>query len=285
MSIYYLGYVEFIHPELWGRIRPLATLKKRTSDSNWVVDRRCVPGELGSSGKVFWPKIPYDQDRLQGCYVRFRVEPNQKHRDSDREFDEYVVAEEWRNGNVRRVDQIGWVILSEDLVTGAERVVNPGGRLRAETIVYRRRMRDTEIDGPWRLVEQSEPARLCLQPKDEGHVWKYSLARLPQETFWLWDDGDMRRAVLLAEPPKSAGQVIDHLSDPELADWLIRVLKRDKPLLAHLDQTSPDWRSRIGELLADVADPARRDLEQRRYGRLKAALEELAGNEARMADL
>ena len=131
----YLGYVEFIHEDFWGRIRPLALVKKRSSDDAWLVDRVCEPDELGNTGLVFWPKIPRDQGDLVRHYVRFKVEPNQ--RAHDPEHDEYIVAEEWQHGTLRRIATLGLPILPED------RAVRPRSRPGSE--LWRRGPRRSSI--------------------------------------------------------------------------------------------------------------------------------------------
>ena len=110
----YLEYVELIHQNPWGRILPLAVITKRSSDENWVVNRACEPGEFGETGLVYWRRIPSDQSHLAHSYVRFKVEPNTETRTPERDgdFDEYVVAEEWRNGTMHRVRPLGLPILS-----------------------------------------------------------------------------------------------------------------------------------------------------------------------------
>ena len=52
MDHYSLGYVQYIHEDLWGRIRPLAIVTKRSADDAWVVDRTCKPDELGDTGTL-----------------------------------------------------------------------------------------------------------------------------------------------------------------------------------------------------------------------------------------
>lgn len=287
MDHYYLGYVEFIHPErLIGRIRPLARVRKRPADDSWIVDRAYAPGELGGTDRVFWPKIPHDQDDLTGRYVRFRVEVNQKTRDSEREWHEFVVAEEGRNGTLRRVAKLGLPILPEERVSGPDRLLSSNTGLPREAIVYRTRMKVTWIDGPWRVAELGDPSRFCLQPKEDGHVVEHALGRLGPETFHLWkDDEGEHQAVLLVEPAKTGGRAIDLLPASGLAEWLIRVLKRDKALLSSLDRASEGWRSHLGELLAPAVDPIQRELDRARFARLEAALDAIAENEARLADL
>jgi hypothetical protein len=285
MDQFYLGFVEFIHEELWGRIRPLALVKKRSADDAWVVDRACKPDEMGNTGRVFWPKIPRDQEHLVRHYVRFRVELNQRARDPERD-DEYVVAEEWRNGVVRRVATLGQTIIPDDRLFGPERLLDSDAGLRPEEVVYRWRLKGTIIDGPWRVAEVSGSTRLCLQPKADGHVVEYALPRLGSETFHVWDNGEgENQAVLLVEPAKAGGRVIDLLPASGLAEWLLRVLKRDKPLLTSFDRASPGWRSHISELLDTVTDPVQVGLDRSRFARLEAALGELAQNEARLTDL
>lgn len=287
MNDYYLGYVEWIQQEgLYGRIRPLATLKKRSADDAWVVDREYKRGELGETNRVFWPKIPRDQEHLAGQYVRFKAEVNQRARDSEREWHDFVVAGEWQHGNVRRVSTLGVPTVAEDRVLGPERAVSPNPDLRAGAIVYRRRLKDTTIDGPWRLAEVGDPTRLCLQPKQDGYVLVHVLARLGSETYHVWDDdGDEIQVVLLVEPAKAEGRVIDLLSPSGLADWLVRVLKRDRVLLATFDSASPGWRGRVDELVDTVTDSVQRAVEQGRYARLGTALDALAADEAQLANI
>lgn len=287
MDNQYLGYVDFIHEDFWGRIRPLALVRKRAVDDNWIVDRPCKSDELGPTGLVFWPAIPRDQCQLVWQYVRFKVEANQRPRDPDRDRDEFVVAEEWRNGGMRRVvSPLGLTILPESLIIGPERAVDPNSGLRSQLTVYRRRMRGTLIDGPWRVVEIGGPPRLCLQPKEDDHVVEHALGRLDQGTYHVWDDVEgENQAVLLVEPAKSTGRVIDLLTASGLADWLIRMLKRDKALLTSLDRASPGWRGRLGELLGTATDPILRVLNELRFARLDTALQALASNEARADDL
>lgn len=280
----YLGYVEFIHEENWGRIRPLAIVKKRSADDNWVVDHSCKPDDLGNTGRVFWPKIPHDQNHLVRQYVRFKVELNQRTRDPDRD-DEYIVAEEWRNGNMRRVWTLGLPTLAENRVVGLDRVVDQDSGLRPDSIVYRRLKWDTQIDGPWRVVSLDNPLRLCLQPKEDDYVVEHELGRLGSETYHVWEDRGETQVVLLVEPAKTSGKVIDLLPASGLAKWLIRVLNRDKSLLTSLDRASPGWRGRVGELLVTATDQVQRLLERGRFAHLEAALDALAYDEARLDDL
>ncbi|APW63209.1 hypothetical protein BSF38_04773 [Paludisphaera borealis] len=285
---YVLGYVDFIHEAaLWGRIRPLVMVKKRAADGEWKVDRSCEPGEFGATRLVFWPVIPREQAHLVHRYVRFKVEPNEKPRDPERERDEFVVAEERWNGSMRRVvSPLGLTILPENSIIDSERAVDPRSGLRSQSTVYRRKMNGTLIDGPWRVVDISDPARLCLQPREDDHVVEYTLGRLNQETYHVWDDEyGVNQAVLLTEPAKTDGRVIDHLTESGLADWLIRVFKRDKPFLTSLDRASPGWRGRIGELLETATDPVLRKLNEQRFARLDSALKALAVDESRSDDL
>lgn len=287
MANYYLGYVEYINQErLIGRIRPLARLRKRSSDDAWVVDRAYEPGDLGGTDRVFWPMIPRDQDGLTEQYVRFRVEVNQKTQDSEREWHDFVVAAEWQNGALRRVATLGIPILLEDRVFGPDRVLGSSHRLRPEATVYRRRMKDTIIDGPWRVAKLGDPPRLCLQPKEDGYIVEHRIDHLGSDSFHVWDE-DHREThmVFLAEPAKAGGRVIDLLPASGLAGWLSRVLKRDMPLLANLELASPGWRGRVGDLLDAAADPVQRELERGRFSRLEAALDALAEDEARLDDL
>jgi|GEM_PF-3754018 len=286
MDSYYLGYVEYIDAGLWGRIRPLTVLRKRAADDTWIVDRVCASDELGATGLVFWPRIPRDQDHLLHQYVRFKVEPNQKVRDSEVEKDEFVVAEDRRNSHTRRVATLGRAILPEDRVSGVERIVDSSTSVKPDVIVFRRRKRDTLIDGPWRVAKVAGSSDLCLQPKEDGHVLEYSLPRLSSETFHIWNDEQgERQAVLLVDPPKLDGQVIDLLPNSGLAEWLIRILRRDTTFLASLDRSAAGWRGRIGELLNITTEPVQRELDQRRFSRLEAALDALAADEARLSDL
>jgi hypothetical protein len=285
MTPYYLGYVEFIHEDLWGRIRPLAIVEKRASDDSWVIYCLCEPDALGATGRVFWPRIPRDQGHLSGHTIRFKVEPNQKARDPDRDLDEFIVAEEWWNGNLRRVAPLGLPLIPEEQVIGPERILALGDRLQPGAIVYRQRLKGTVIDGPWRVGKNGDPPQPCLQPKEYGYVVEHELRRLEPETFLIWDDHDDQRAVLLVEPAKERGRAIDLLPPSGLADWLIRVLRRDKSLLANLESAAPGWMRRVGELLGTTADPIQLDLERGRFERLSAALVALAESEARLADL
>lgn len=287
MNDFYLGYVEWIHQErLYGRIRPLAAVKKRSADDTWVVDRKYETGELGETNRVFWPMIPRDQDHLVGQYVRFRAEVNQRNRDSEREWHDFLVAGEWPYGNLRRVSTLGLPTLAEDRVLGPDRAVGPSTVLRAGAIVYRRRMKDTTIDGPWRVAEVGGPTRLCLQPKEDGYVLEHVLGRLGSETYHVWDDDEREiQVVLLVEPAEADGRVIDLLPASGLAGWLVRVMKRDRGLLAILEKASPGWRGRVSELIEAASDPVQRTLERGRYAKLGAALDTLAADEARLADL
>jgi hypothetical protein len=275
MGQYYLGYVEFIHEDLWGRIRPLALVKKPAAKDSWVVDRVCKPDELGETGLIFWPKIPREQLNLHGCYVRFKVEPSQRAHEPDR--DDYIVAEEWRNGGPRRIASLGLSVVPEDCVSGADRVLAPDAGARTGAIIYRRFRNGTLIDGPWQVAEVGGPDRLCLQPKEDSQVVEHELRRLGPETYHIWKDryGE-DRAVLLVEPEKELGRVIDLMPDSGLADWLVRVLKRDKG-----DKVGKSLLPRVGELLAAATDQPQRF----RFARLEKALEALANDEARLADL
>ena len=284
MNDYYLGYVEFIHQNPWGRIRPLAVITERSSDGSWVVNRACVPGEFGKTGLVYWRRIPSDQFHLAHSYVRFKVEPNTGTRTPGRDgdFDEYVVAEERRNGTMHRVRPLGLPILQEDDVRGPERLVDANSGRPLEMIVYRRRLKDTMIDGPWRVAAFDATGRLCLRPKEDDHVVEHAFWLLGQETYhdWKTNEGE-DRAVLLVEPAKAGGKVIDLLPASGLADWLVRVLKGDKPLLSKLDVACPGWRGQVGGLLGAEVDP----LQRGRFGRLELALDALAADEARLSDL
>jgi hypothetical protein len=306
---HYLGYVEFIHGDLWGRIRPLARVKKRSADDAWIVDRGCEPEEWGSTGLVFWPKIAQDQAYLARHYVRFNVEPNQRPRDPERECDEFVVVRKWPHGLFHRVEPLGLPILPEKSVLGPDRVLASNSGVEPGSIVYRRRMRDTLIDGPWRVVASGDPPKLCLQPKEDGYVVEHEIdrlgsddrrllplrlqeylrerapGRLGSETYHVWDDEDEIQAVLLVEPAPEAGRLIDLLPASGLAGWLIRMLTGDKSLLSSLDRASPGWRGRVGELLGTAPEPVQRTLDQNRFAHLEATLDALADDEAQLAKL
>jgi hypothetical protein len=276
MGQYYLGYVEFIHKEdLWGRIRPLALVKKPAGKDSWVVDRVCKPDDLGETGLVFWPKIPREQLNLHGCYVRFKVEPSQRSHDPDR--DDYIVAEERRNGGPRRIASLGLPIVPEDHVSGADRVLAPNAGARTGAFIYRRFRNGTLIDGPWQVAQVGGLDRLCLLPKEDSLVVEHELRLLSPDTYHVWKDrhGEAR-AVLLVEPEKEEGRVIDLLPDSGLAEWLVRALKRDKG-----DKVGKTLLPRVGELLAAATD----QLQRSRFARLEKALEALANDEARLADL
>ena len=70
--------------------------------------------------------------------------------------------------------------------------------------------------------------------------------------------------------------MIDLLPDADLAEWLVRVLRRDKG-----DKVGKTLLPRVGELLVAATDQVQRA----RFARLKKALEALADDEARLADL
>jgi hypothetical protein len=153
---------------MWGRIRPLALVRKR--DDDWIKVREIKRSELGETGLVFWPAIPRDQGFLEGNYVRFKVEPNAKSRNSEDNHDEFIVAEDGRNGSSSRVDTLGWPVLSEKHISVPDRILSSHEILRPETIIYRRRLKDTLIDGPWRVFKLPDPLRLGLMPKEDGFV-------------------------------------------------------------------------------------------------------------------
>ena len=242
-----------------------------------------MPNELGESGLVYWPKMTREQSQFKGRYVRFKVEPTQKRLDSKRPQDDYYVAEGWI-GTPRRIAPIGFPIYPKDRFFGPERDPTPG--LGVGLILYLRHRGGYLIEGPWRITEVGQPPKLCPQHHENGFVMKYALNRLDSNTYHLWEkDKGENEAVLLVEPVKASGEIIELLPDSGLADWLIRVLRRDKPLLSSLDLASPGWRGRLGELLETVTDEVQQRLEQGRFNRLEKALEAIAANEARLSDL
>jgi hypothetical protein len=109
---------------------------------------------------------------------------------------------------------------------------------------------------------------------------------LGSESFHIWEGkDDEARVVLLVEPAKANGRVIDLLPDSGLADWLTRGLGKNKPLLSIFDLASPGWRGRLGDLLEATSDPIQKKLNLDRFARLEVALDTLADDEARLADL
>jgi hypothetical protein len=276
MDHYYLGYVDFIRAEKHlGRIFPLAIVKKRSAGDAWIVDRVYEPNELGSTNRVFWPNIPSDQLNLDGRYVRFKVESNL--RAQDPEDDQYIVAEERRNGTSRRVVTLGLPIVPEDRVDGSERILASSAGVRPGMFVYRRRLKGTLIDGPWRIAQVDGPSLLCLQPKDDGHVVEHKFPQLGLATYHVWTDRNgEEHTVLLVEPEKDVGDIIDLMPDSALGEWLDRMLKRDKG-----DKVGKSLLPTVGERLAAATD----QLQRSRFARLEKALNVLADDEARLADL
>ena len=115
---------------------------------------------------------------------------------------------------------------------------------------------------------------------------EHRIDHLGSESFHLWEDNQHEtHMVFLAEPAKAEGKVVDLLTTPNLAEWLIGILKRDKSLLTILDRASPGWRGRVGELLTTASDRVHQSLERERFSRLEAALDALAADEARLDDL
>jgi hypothetical protein len=286
MDNYYLGHVDYInHEGLWGRIRPLALVKKRTADGAWIVERVCKPDELGESGLVFWPKIPREQSELDGLYVRFKVEPNlyvrfkvePNQRAHGPDHDDHIVAADRRNGLSHRVETLGFSIVPEDRLDGAERVLAPSAGRRPGTTVYRRLGKGILIDGPWKVARIDGTSKLCLAPKKADFVVEHDVWRLGAETYHEWKDLDgMDQSVLLVEPEKTGGRVKDLMSDSGLAGWLVAVLKRDNG-----DKVAKTILSRVSPLLAAATD----HLERSRFARIEKALAVLANDEARLSDL
>ncbi len=287
VSPFYLGWVEKINVTgHHGRIRPLALVKKRSEDGGWVVDRRLEKGELGESDCVFWFNIPDQQLHLARQYIRFKVKPNLRTRDQERErWDEFVVAGDDRNGSTRPVDPLGFPAISDEQVEGPDRVLSPSSGVNPGMMVFRRRKNGTLIDGPWRVAEFGGTDPLCLRPKEEDHVVEYDCARMGPGTYHDWVEGGEARFVLLVEPARDHGRPRDLLSTSGLAGWLIRVLRRDRARLSCFDQVSPDWKDRLGEALAAATDPVQKKLEEARFKTLGPALNALAANEARLNEL
>ena len=153
-----------------------------------------------------------------------------------------------------RIASLGWPIVEEEYVSGADRVLAPDAGARTGAIIYRRVHSGTLIDGPWQVAQIGGADRLCLQPKEDSQVVEHELRRLSPETYHIWKDRhDEDRAVLLVEPEKEMGRIIDLMPDSGLAEWLVRVLKRDRG-----DKVGKTLLPKVGELLAAATDQLQR---------------------------
>ena len=301
MNDYYIGYIEYIHEHLWGRIKPLAVLKKRSGDGNWAVDRTCEPQEFEPTGLVYWRKIPAEQGNWMGRYVRLKLKQNSRPPKPGGDQDQYEVVGDGQPGHSDRLASIGVRVLPDSLVIGPDRRLaqSSGLGLSAyvirnrnkvisyhDDIVYRRRDGDTVVDGPWKIIDLAVGEALCLQPYRDDVVSEFEIDDFEPEDLLAWEDKYNRtHLVVLAEPPGSRGRAIDLMPTSGLAGWLVRKLKSDGSLLASLDSALPGWRNQARDLLTDATEPTRRSLELDRFTRLESALEALAADEARLSDL
>ena len=238
------------------------------------------------TGKVFWPTVPTDQLSLKYSYVRCKVEKNHDPEPDNREWDAFIVAKDRGRGSAFRVEPIRAIVLPEEDISGPEMIISSSSEQNLNTTVYRSRMRQTILDGPWRVAKCDESNLSCLRPKNDGYVTEFRRDRLPDGTVFPWTDRHNKtHIVLLSEPSPEDGETIDQLSRSELANWLVKQLKRDFDLLNGMNNAVPGWQKKLKESVETLADPIQRVLNSRRWEKLQLILEFLDEQESRLADL
>lgn len=280
MSDHYLGIVDYIHPDGWGRIIPLKALKAGADDGHWEVDPASPSRDWGEDGRIRWTNIPPDQSHHAGNYVRFRVERESAVNGLGRKRERYRVAAQSGEADRYPVEVQGlWPVLSLNVAREAEIPLSHEVKLPLGAIVYRSYKNDTRIDGPWRVASGAGDARL-LRPDRENHVFEHRAHLLESRRYVRSPEG--RHAVLLYEPP--SGEVHDLMPERDLPRWLLDLLASGGGVGEGLDRALADWEGRATAAIAGD-EPTRRNLHARRLRRLRDRIELLDGDDAHLAAL
>lgn len=131
----------------------------------------------------------------------------------------------------------------------------------------------TIVTGPWRVRK----AERLLAPSAGHYVMRYDLkVAAIGDLLHTWRDGDETFRCFLESPRPSDGTPVDVISATGLAAWLGKHLANVAPIaIRELDESCPDWRSRLSDCMCELESEVGRQLATARLQRLDEAIQQV----------